>query len=184
MLTLFNNNRYYRRRNRNVIAIILYLLGIMVLTAVDQFTKLWVVSRLAGIGSMPVIGNFIKFSYAENTGAAFSTLQGQRVLLIAVPALLSAVCIGVIISRYLDSVLGNVSLMLIAAGGIGNLIDRITRGYVVDFIDFNAIHFAIFNVADSCVTIGVVLLLIFVLIRESNLGRRKSKSDIFTRRRF
>lgn len=182
MLTLYNyNNRYYDRRNHSIFAVVLYFIAIAALIAVDQLTKFWVLSRLSTVGSMPVIGNFIKFTYAENRGAAFSILQGKRIFLIAVPAVLSLACIVVIISRRIESVLGNISLALIAAGGIGNLIDRCIRGYVVDFIDFNVIHFAIFNVADSCVTIGVVLFLIFALTSESN-HKRRSKSDIFTRR--
>ena len=167
-----------------MIAVILYFICMAVLIAADQLTKLWVVKNLIKLGSMSVVGDFLKFSYVTNTGAAFSRLQGKMALLIAVSLILSAVCIGVIISRKLDSVLGDISLVLISAGGIGNLIDRVARGYVVDFIDLNTIHFAIFNVADSCVTVGVVLFVIFVLMREASVGRRKPKSDIFTRRRF
>lgn len=157
----------------------LYFIAVAALVALDQLTKFWVVSRLAKVGSMPVIGDYVRFTYAENRGAAFSILQDKKIFLIAVPAVLSLACIAVIISRRIKSKLGNISLALVAAGGIGNLIDRCVRGYVVDFIDFNVIHFAIFNVADSCVTIGVVLFIIFALKGESN-HRRRSKSDIFT----
>jgi signal peptidase II len=182
--TLLSNYRSSRGAHRDIIAVVLYILGMIALVGADQLTKHWVVSYLSKVFTMPVIGDFIRFTYISNNGAAFNIMSGQRVFLIVVPALLSLVCIGVIVSRRLDSVLGDISLMLISAGGFGNLIDRAVRGYVVDFIDFNAIHFAVFNVADSCVTIGVILLVLYVILREGNFGRRKQKSGIFTRRRF
>lgn len=171
---LSNKKSYlsYRKKDHRLIAIILYALGILLLAFVDQLTKLWAVTYLEKVGSVPVLGDYLRFTYVTNKGAAYNILQGQTVFLIAVPAVLSAVCIGIIVSRRLHSVLGDISLMLIAAGGVGNLIDRITRGYVVDFIDFNIIHFAIFNFADSCVMIGVVLFIIFVLLREKKAGEK------------
>jgi signal peptidase II len=165
------------------LAVVLYMLGIAVLITADQLTKLWVLDSLKKIGSMNVIGNFLTFTYESNTGAAFSILQGQRILLIALPLVLSAVCLYIIVSRRLQSVLGDMAMMLIAAGGIGNLIDRIFRGYVVDFIYLAKINFAVFNVADSCVTVGAVLLVLFVLMHEGIFGRSKSQSEIFSKRR-
>lgn len=171
-----------------MIAVTLYILGIALFVAFDQLTKLWAVNSLQKVGSIPVIGDGVRFTYTENIGAAFSLLQGQRILLLIVPGLMSLLCLGVIISRKLGSVLGDISLMLVVAGGIGNIIDRARLGYVIDFIDFHVINFAIFNVADSCVTIGAALFVIFIICKEA-AGSKKSgtgghsKSDIFTRRR-
>jgi signal peptidase II len=162
--------------------VILYFLGMAVIIAADQIVKLWVLNDLSKIGSMSVIGDFLKFTYVPNKGAAFSILEGKRLLLIIVPAIFTLAFIVILALQKIDSVLGNVSLMLIAGGGIGNLIDRIRLGYVVDFIDLNKINFAIFNIADTCVTVGVILLIIFIFTHEAALGRGKSKSGIFTRR--
>lgn len=167
-----------------MIAVTLYCILILVLVAADQLAKLWAVNSLSKLGSVPVVGNIIKFTYAENTGAAFSMLEGKRILLILFPAVLTVVSLIILFSRRFKSVPLDISLALISAGGIGNLIDRIRQGYVIDFIDFNIIHFAIFNVADTCVSIGVVLLIMYLLIHEGNFGGRKSKGGIFTGRRF
>lgn len=176
--------RYNRRGQHRLLGVIPYLIAIAVLVVADQLTKLWALDVLAKTGSKRVIGDFLIFYFVTNIGAAFNSFLGQRVFLIAFSAVLSAVCVYFLLSRRLHSVLGDIALALITAGGIGNLIDRIFRGYVIDFIDFNAIHFAIFNVADSCVTVGAVLLIIFVLLLETKSGGRKSKSGIFTQRRF
>jgi signal peptidase II len=162
----------------------LYLLGIALLAAFDQITKLLVERNLKQLDPTPVLGKFLMLYYIENRGAAFGILEGYRPLIIGLCAVLSVVCIGLILLRVLHSVLGDISLMLVAAGGLGNLIDRAFRGYVIDFIDFDALHFAIFNFADSCVTIGVLLLVIYVIRREGESGRRKSKGAIFNKRRF
>ncbi len=184
MLSPLNRRRRYPQAgNRNRLLVILYFIGIAALVAVDQLTKLWVLNYLEKIGSMNVIGDFLKFTYAANNGAAFSILPGQRAVLIIIPLIMSAVCLYFIVSRRLNSVLGDISLMLITAGGIGNLIDRVMRGSVVDFIYLAKINFAIFNVADSCVTVGAVLLVIFVIMQEEAHGRRKSRSEIFRKRR-
>jgi signal peptidase II len=180
---LNRRRRYPQVGNNDKNPVILYIFGIAALVVADQLTKLWVLDYLKKIGSMNVFGDFLKFTYETNIGAAFSTFQGQRVIIIAVPLIMIAVCLFFLISRRLNSVLGDVSLMFIIAGGVGNLIDRVMRGYVVDFIYFAKINFAVFNVADSCVTIGAVLLIIFVLMHEGNFGGRKSRIEIFKKRR-
>lgn len=166
-----------------MLALIIYFIGAAVLVVADQFTKLWAINHLQKIGTMPIVGDYLRFTYAGNTGAAFSILEGQHLLLIAVPLVMSLICIYFLVTRKLHSVIGDISLMLIIAGGIGNLIDRIFRGFVVDFIDLAKIHFAIFNVADSCVTVGAVLLVIYVLVHEGVFGRGSRHSELFTKRR-
>lgn len=166
-----------------MLGIMLYFIGIAGLVVFDQLTKLWAVNYLQKVGTMPLLGNFVNFTFASNNGAAFSILQGQKLLLIVVPFIFSIACIVLIALRRMNSKIGDLSLMLIAAGGIGNLIDRVFRGYVVDFIYFEKIHFAIFNVADSCVCVGVVLLVIYLLISEGTFGRSNKRSEIFTKRR-
>lgn len=166
-----------------MLGIVLYFLGIAGLVAADQLTKLWAVNYLQKVGTMPLLGDFVNFTFASNKGAAFSILQGQKVLLIAVPLIFSAACLVLIAMRKMHSLVGNLALMLIAAGGIGNLIDRAFRGYVVDFIYVEKIHFPIFNVADSCVCVGVVLLVIYLLLSDGTIGRNNRRSEIFTKRR-
>lgn len=163
------------QRGIAMLSIIRYLIAIAALIAVDQGVKIWVLNALQPIGSMPVLGNILEFSYVENRGAAFGILQNARWFFITVTILLVIVCIFFLFFRKMKSRLANAALILIIAGGIGNLIDRIFRGFVVDFIYFKAINFAVFNIADSCVVIGAVLLCIYVMLPDlKKLGRRNA----------
>ncbi|MDR3552232.1 MAG: signal peptidase II [Clostridia bacterium] len=140
----------------------LYVALIFVLVAADQVTK-FVVSLNGGV-DMPLLGRYVAFQYCQNTGAAFSSLEGKRILLIIVTAVLVAVCIYFLFSKTVASPLGKIGLAMIVAGGASNLYDRIFKGYVVDFIYVR--HFAIFNVADSCVSIGAALMCIYIILHE------------------
>jgi signal peptidase II len=108
-----------------------------------------------------IIPNFLRFVYAENRGAAFSILYGHTFFLGIVSALATALLIWFWRSLPAEERLGRIAVALILSGAIGNMIDRFARGYVVDFIDahwmFQA-HWPTFNIADSCICIGAVLL--------------------------
>ncbi len=133
------------------------------LLLIDWFSKRWAQTTLAVVKTMPLIKGVIGLRYAENTGAAFSAFAGATTLLSAFSAL---VCIAVLIYLFkhpeLDR-LSKLSLSMVFAGGVGNLIDRIRLGYVVDFFELQFMDFAIFNVADICITVGAALLFIALL---------------------
>ncbi len=142
----------------------LYALLAAVLLASDVLSKCWAVEVLAPLGEMPLIDGLIGLRYARNFGAAFSSFSGATLMLSAVSLI---VCTGA--AWYLMKNIGmhplaGVSLTMIFAGGIGNLIDRVTRGYVVDFFEFQFIEFAIFNVADVFITVGAGLLFIALML--------------------
>lgn len=120
--------------------------------------------------------NVLNLTYCENTGAAFSILQGQRLFLIIATGLLLT---GAVIFLLSDKVQGKLliwALALIIGGGAGNLFDRIFLGYVVDFIDFRIINFPVFNVADICAVTGAFLFL-FAMLREENISSKKKKHE-------
>lgn len=158
--------------------IVFYILSILALIAADQLSKLWAVTQLRPVGVIPVLGDFLQFAYAENTGAAFSFLENhnQRWLFVSVTAVLVLACLVVLFSRRVRGAMGVLSLILIVSGGVGNMLDRIFRGYVVDFVYFKFIHFAIFNFADSCAVIGAVLLCVYLLFggHGAELGGKKA----------
>ncbi|MBE6883530.1 MAG: signal peptidase II [Ruminococcaceae bacterium] len=135
--------------------------------AVDHLTKYWAIVSLKGQEPIKVWQNVFHFVYAENRGAAFSMLQNKRIFLILFTA---AAIILVLWMIYFDKFKFNraasIGLCLIASGGIGNLIDRIFRAYVVDFIYFVPINFPVFNVADACVTIGTIIFAIGFMVDE------------------
>lgn len=136
------------------------------IVAFDQLTKYLAVTSLSQVPgqSVPFIPGFMNFTYVENTGAAFG-MFGNATWLLAVIS--SVLAIGVIVImvkfREIKAKLFQLSLCFIAGGAIGNIIDRIFRGYVVDMLEFDFVNFYIFNVADAFVTIGAVMLGIFII---------------------
>jgi signal peptidase II len=158
---------FRRRKKYPVKLLVMYFMLIAVLVAVDQAVKMLILNKYK-YADLPLIGDFVRLSYAENTGAAFSKFQGQMPLLITATIIMVGVCVFLLVARKLEGKAGNIALALICAGGIGNLIDRISRGYVIDYIYPKFINFAIFNIADSCVVIGAILLCIYLLVHEKN----------------
>ncbi|HNW05193.1 MAG TPA: signal peptidase II [Oscillospiraceae bacterium] len=145
----------------------------VILIATDQIIKNWVEMNLAGGDDMEIIKDVLYLRYTENTGVAFSMFQGMRWLLIAVTGVMLLAVLGAFLSGKVSNRWHIASLSLILAGGVGNLIDRISLGYVIDYIDFRVIRFAIFNLADSCITVGAVLLCFSILLQDYLKGREK-----------
>ena len=133
---------------------------------VDQYSKFLVVERL-NLFDRLILTSFLDLTRLHNTGAAFSIFASdsgwQRWPLVLISAGVGAILIGWLVRNASKSpVLQNTAFVMIAGGAIGNLIDRLNQGYVVDFILFHIgrWHFPAFNVADSCITIGLILFLI------------------------
>lgn len=148
--------------------IITVIAGILLIAA-DQLSKAWAVSVLQPIGSIEAIPGLLNFTFLPNgnNGAAWNILAGKQTLLIALTALLLLALLYLLVARKITNRLGFFSLVIIMAGGIGNLIDRISQHYVVDFIQFAFWKsFPIFNIADICVTVGVALFCIYILFFE------------------
>jgi signal peptidase II len=130
-------------------------------TLADQFTKTLAVNRLQD-GSFPVIPNALHMTYVQNSGAAFGIFKNSNMMLTILMAVIIAALLAVLAKKPRGG-LWSVASGLILGGAAGNFIDRITRGYVVDFIDVRLFHYAVFNVADSCVVAGVVILFICMM---------------------
>ena len=126
---------------------------------IDQVVKGLVMENLrdSGIGKMEVIPGLLEFAYLENTGAAFGLFGGMTWVITLLTALVALGLAGVLVFYKKHSAFSFFSATLLLAGGVGNLIDRILRGYVVDFIHITFFPY-IFNVADCFVTIGAILL--------------------------
>ena len=142
---------------------IISLTIIFVLIAIDQVIKRMVILDLKPIGSVPIIKEVLHLTYAENTGAAFSSFQGNKILLIYIPILILAVLLVGIMMKKIKTPFFIFTLSAVIAGGAGNLIDRIYAGYVVDYVDFRLINFAIFNFADCCTVVGSILLMVYLI---------------------
>lgn len=141
------------------------------LIALDQITKWIALTKLKPIETITVIQNFLDFTFVENRGAAFGILSGQRSFFIILTLIVSCVIVYIFYKTPINKEYNKmrVSLVLIFAGAIGNLIDRMIRGYVVDFFEFKFISWPVFNMADIYVVIGTIYLiwlLIFVIKEE------------------
>ena len=149
--------------------------------AVDQISKFLASEYLEPKGSVPIWDGVLRLTYVENTGAAFGMLSDSRwvfmlISTIAIVALSAYLCL----TPETDPVTG-VFISMIVSGGIGNMIDRIALGYVVDFIDFELIDFYVFNIADSLVCVGAFLFLIVMvrdIIREEKRKRAGGSGEV------
>ena len=141
---------------------------IVALIVLDQFVKAYVVQNIA-LGEVKTwIPNFVSLTYLQNRGAAFSMLQDQQWFFTVITLVVMAGAIWYLHKHLDDSLWTVLGLMLIISGGLGNFIDRVSQGFVVDMFHLDFVNFAIFNVADSYLTVGVVVLLIAMLKEEMN----------------
>ena len=134
----------------------LILLGIIIVF-LDQITKYTLMGK-----NLTIIPNILNFTYTENTGVAFGIGANNIFLIIIV----NIIVLGLIIDcmrKERTNLKILIPLILIFSGGVGNLIDRIFRGYVIDFIDINLFNFPNFNIADICITIGIIFLIIIII---------------------
>ncbi|GIT65882.1 MAG: lipoprotein signal peptidase [Candidatus Neomarinimicrobiota bacterium] len=131
---------------------------------IDQISKNYIYQNKVQYDNIvSVIEGILNFTYVENTGIAFgifSDFDGLKVVFIVVPILITLYLFSLLNNKEFQNPFSHISLLLIISGAIGNIIDRIFRGYVIDFIQFDIDIFPyIFNIADSSVTIGLLLLL-------------------------
>lgn len=155
---------------------ILSWLCVAVLAGIDQLIKGWATAELLPVGSMPLIPKVIELRYVLNDGMAFSMLSGQRWLLIAVTGVVLVAVMGMLLVRRMSR-LERVAWVLVAGGGIGNLIDRVLNGVVVDYFNLLFMRFAVFNFADVCVCVGVGLLILTLLVELYQEGKSGKKAD-------
>ena len=141
----------------------LYYLIAICLVVVDQLVKWWVRSAIPLGQSIPFIPYVMDLAYVQNTGAAFSIFS-QHTWILTLISLVGSVFLAVLLwKNFFPGALGKLSLSLVLAGAVGNLIDRALMGYVTDMFQTTFIHFAVFNVADICVVVGGFLLVFYVL---------------------
>ncbi len=152
----------------------LRIIGIVVLTELDQITKALAEARLLGKPDFKIIGDAFVFSYLRNSGAAWGMLSGRINLFLVFTVIVMLIVTYVIINlpatrKYMPLL---ITCTLLVSGAVGNFIDRVRFGYVRDFIYFKLINFPVFNVADCYVTVSVALLIILILFvyKEDDFG--------------
>lgn len=155
---------------------LIYLAVLCGTVGLDQLTKALAVKYLLPIRQYPLWEGVFHLTYVENPGAAFGMLQDHRwVFLIFSTVGIAAIGVYLWKDRELDFWTSS-GLLLIMGGGIGNMIDRLALGYVVDFFDFTLINFAVFNVADSFVCVGAGLLALGLILSVVKEVKEKKKS--------
>ena len=134
-----------------------------VLLAADQWVKHWITVHLPLGETMPFLPGFVQLRTVHNYGAAWSSFFGMRWLLVAVTCCIVLAVAAALVLRIVRHPLGVAAGSLIISGGLGNIIDRVRLGYVVDMFDFQFMNYPVFNVADICVVCGAVMAVIYYL---------------------
>lgn len=144
------------------------------LVVLDQIVKYLVRAVIPLGGNVPFIPYLLDLTYVQNTGAAFSMLRSHTWLLTLTSTMVVLAMCALIVKGFFKNRLGLFSAALVLAGGMGNLIDRVVFGFVTDMFQTTFMEFAVFNVADCCITVGVPLLFLYVLLY---VGKDEKKED-------
>ena len=151
------------------------ILFALLIAIADQLIKLFIISNAY---RLPVIvEGLVRIVLVRNQGAAFSIFQGARWFFVVFTLLAQVAIFYIIFSKQVTHKLGVVSLIMISGGSIGNLIDRIYLGYVIDYIQFEFINFAVFNFADCFITVGCLLFAAYILFFETRRPVKEKTDD-------
>ena len=153
-----------------------YAIFVALIVLADQLSKLWVVQNIPLFGNVPFLPGMIQLTYVRNTGAAWSMFRGQQWLF----ALVFAIFTAALLFEYFKSPMPFTTLerWLIAAiygGGLGNMIDRVRFGYVVDMLETEFMDFPVFNVADCFITCGCIALLVHLVFFNKNFWKEEKE---------
>ena len=155
-----------------------YILLIAFIVVADQVTKYLTVANIALGEAVPFLPKLLQFTYVQNTGAAFSSFEGQQWLF----ALIFLVFTGLIIWEYRKNAMGFKTferwcIAAIYGGGLGNMIDRVRLGYVVDMIETTFMEFPVFNVADCFITCGCILMMVHLALFNKEFWKDEKKEQ-------
>lgn len=155
--TIYTKKQMIKRR-------LIVFLGVVFLIAIDQLTKWYAAIKLKEGLTITFIPNILNFQYIENRGAAFGILQNSRIFFLIITIFIVLVSIYIItkILYFRRFNLLVMTIIIFLAGGVGNFIDRLFRHYVIDFFEFDFIHFPIFNFADIYVTLSLTIFVILM----------------------
>lgn len=147
------------------------LLYSLALVGIDQLIKTFAVDKLSQVTTYPIINGVLHLTYAENTGAAFNSFDKNYLFLIIIPSIL--LFVGILYLCFYKDISSKFMwcIATVIGGGLGNLCDRVFRKYVVDYIDFRLINFAVFNFADMCIVVGAACVIFYVIFMEYKVSK-------------
>ena len=157
----------------------IYIVAALLLVAADQAVKYWALTSLQAQHTIPLIPDVFHLTYVENRGAAFSLFAqfDSRWIFVILACVITAAIVIALHKKVMQTALGRWSLVLVAAGALGNAIDRVVHGFVVDLFDFRLIHFPVFNVADIFICVGGALFVIYFLFQHKDPEPAKQEPD-------
>ena len=155
---------------------VLMALFAAVAVVLDQLSKVWVVENIALFEKVPVLDGLFHLTYVQNTGAAFSSFQGMRWLFLVIFVVFTAAIVWEFWKKRMPfTTFERWCIAAIFAGGLGNMIDRVRLGYVVDMIAVEFIEFPVFNVADCFITCGCILLMLHLVFFNREFWKEEKK---------
>lgn len=143
----------------------------------DRVVKYLALTYVKPKGAVALIKGVIQLTYVENEGAAFSLLSGQRWMFVVLTAAALAFAVYVLVKGHVKSTFGVISLSMVISGALGNFIDRVAEGYVIDMFEPLFVKFAIFNVADILLTVGGIMLACYVLFSPDHSGKKEAPNE-------
>ena len=155
----------------------LYAILILALVDLDQVVKFLVRAHIPLGGSLPFLPHILELTYVQNTGAAFSMLSQHTWLLTIVSAVVAVVIAAALVKKVVKHPFGVLSLSVVLAGAVGNLIDRLFLGFVTDMFQTLFMRFAVFNVADICVVCGGIAFCVYFLFFYDKLEKKEAPDD-------
>ena len=144
--------------------LVVYFLISALLVGLDQWSKYLTVQNISLGETKEFIPGFLSLTHLRNTGAAWSLLEGKMIFFYVITVIVSVVIIYLLIKNYKKSIWYSVGLSFVLAGAIGNFIDRVRLGYVVDMLQTDFMNFPLFNVADSTLVVGVICIFIYLIL--------------------
>ncbi|RRQ98632.1 signal peptidase II [Enterococcus faecalis] len=157
--------------------LVVYFLISALLVGLDQWSKYLTVQNISLGETKEFIPEFLSLTHLRNTGAAWSLLEGKMIFFYVITVIVSVVIIYLLIKNYKKSIWYSVGLSFVLAGAIGNFIDRVRLGYVVDMLQTDFMNFPIFNVADSTLVVGVICIFIYLILDEKAAKEGKNGTN-------
>ena len=157
--------------------LVVYFLISALLVGLDQWSKYLTVQNISLGETKEFIPGFLSLTHLRNTGAAWSLLEGKMIFFYVITVIVRVVIIYLLIKNYKKSIWYSVGLSFVLAGAIGNFIDRVRLGYVVDMLQTDFMNFPIFNVADSTLVVGVICIFIYLILDEKAAKEGKNGTN-------
>ena len=152
-----------------------YILAIILGVAADQALKLWTVANLGLYESAPLLPGIVELMYIQNTGGGFSILTGHTWFLTVVTIIMMLAVAGLLVKKVYPHPLAMWTLTCVLSGGIGNLVDRVRLGYVVDMFNFQFMNYPVFNIADILVVVGAIGFAAYYLLLDDKVQKMKAE---------